>query len=52
MDLDQWDYKWGEVTLTTQVETTVSQVLNANPSSLNGWTATLETEIGELKLES
>jgi len=52
MDLDQWDYKWGEVTLTTQVETTVSQVLSANPDSLNGWTATLETELGELKLES
>ena len=50
VDLDHMDHKRAMATVTCRVETDVKTVLKAGEYQLSGWTAHVDTELGQLEI--
>lgn len=48
---EHYDYKRGFTTVEARVDTTVEEVLNANPGSVTGWEVEVETTLGNTTIK-
>tara|TARA_R110002110_G_scaffold186504_1_gene393663 strand:- start:924 stop:1415 length:492 start_codon:yes stop_codon:yes gene_type:complete len=51
VDLDHMDHKRAMATVTCRVETDVDTILKAGDNQLAGWTASVDTDLGQLNIE-
>ena len=51
VDLDHMDHKRAMATVTCRVETDVATILKAGDNQLAGWTASVDTDLGQLNIE-